>query len=155
MSQQKDGFDPVTDPIGAWRQIRDANLDAWSKGMASMVNTEAFSKVIGMQMDALLAATSPVKQVVDQYTETYLTQMNLPTRNEIVSLAKRMTTIEMRLDDMDAMLDEIVKTLRKLPSAIAASLPESGSEPVATAQNGGADAPAKPAARRTRKTDEA
>jgi len=31
MSQNpSDGFDP-NDPFGAWRSIRDANLDAWAK----------------------------------------------------------------------------------------------------------------------------
>ena len=38
--------------------------------------------------------------------------MSLPTQSEVVSLAERLTTIEMRLDDVDAKLDEILDQLK-------------------------------------------
>lgn len=141
MSQNPtDGFDP-NDPLGTWRTIRDANLDAWAKGMASLVNTEAFAKAIGMQLDTMLAASAPVKQVVQQYMETYLAQMNMPSRSEMVSLAQRLTNIELRLDDMQAQLDDLLAAVRAIPAP-----PVAASTPAAT--NG----EAKPAApRRSRK----
>jgi len=33
-------------------------------------------------------------------------QLNLPTRDDVTRLAERLTNIEMRLDDMEAKLDE-------------------------------------------------
>jgi polyhydroxyalkanoate synthesis regulator phasin len=45
--------------------------------------------------------------------EQYLQQMSLPTQSEVVSLAERLTTIEMRLDDMDEKLDEILDQLKE------------------------------------------
>ncbi|MFV9505764.1 MAG: hypothetical protein AB4911_14510 [Oscillochloridaceae bacterium umkhey_bin13] len=135
------GFDP-NDPFGTWRTIRDANLDAWAKGMTAFVNTEVFSQAIGAQLDTLLAASAPAQKVVHQYMETYLAQVNMPSRNEVVNLAGRMTNIEMRLDDMQAQLDDILHALHGLAAASAAATP------VEPATNG----EAKPAARRTRKT---
>jgi polyhydroxyalkanoate synthesis regulator phasin len=44
--------------------------------------------------------------------EQYLQQMSLPTRKEVVSLAERLTKIEMRLDDLDAKLDEVLDHLK-------------------------------------------
>ena len=38
-----------------------------------------------------------------------LEQLAMPSRADIVSIAERMTNIEMRLDDMDAKLDEMRK----------------------------------------------
>lgn len=114
MSQNpNDGFDP-NDPLGAWRTIRDANLDAWAKGMAALSGTDTFAKAIGMQLDTILATSGPVKQAINEYMESYLAQVNLPSRNEVVSLASRLTNIELRIDDMQAQLDEILAAVQTL-----------------------------------------
>lgn len=116
MTQPPNGFDP-NDPIGTWRAWRDATLEAWAKSMTAMVNTETFSQAIGAQLDALLAVSGPVQQAVQQYMERYLAQAQLPSRNEVVTLASRLTNIEFRLDDMQAQLDELTDLVRKLASA--------------------------------------
>lgn len=132
------GFDP-NDPFGTWRTIRDANLDAWAKGMTSLVNTEVFSQAIGAQLDTLLAASAPAQKVVHQYMETYLAQVNMPSRNEIVGLSGRLTNIELRLDDMQAQLDELLHALNGLAAIMTATT------------DGPATDEAKAAPRRTRK----
>ncbi|MEI7642762.1 MAG: hypothetical protein WCJ55_00510 [Chloroflexales bacterium] len=135
-SNRTDTFDP-TDPVGAWRSMRDANLDAWAKGMATMVNTESFSKALGIQLDTMLAASAPMQKMVSQYMETYLAQASMPSRAEVVSLAQRMTNIEMRLDDMDARLDDILFAVRALvpaaPALPVAAPPASDAAPAASA----------------------
>lgn len=130
MSQNApDGFDP-NDPFGTWRTIRDANLDAWAKGMTSLVNTEVFAKAIGMQLDTLLAASAPAQKAVQQYMESYLAQVNMPSRGEVVNLATRLTNIELRLDDMQAQLDELLAAVRALAAApVAAPAPAAGPQP--------------------------
>ncbi|NTU78956.1 MAG: hypothetical protein HGA45_06050 [Chloroflexales bacterium] len=130
MSQNAtDGFDP-NDPFGTWRTIRDANLDAWAKGMTSLVNTEVFAKAIGLQLDSLLAASAPVQSVVQQYMETYLAQVNMPSRGEVVNLAQRLTNIELRLDDMQAQLDELLTAIRAVAAApvAATTVPEAAND---------------------------
>jgi hypothetical protein len=147
MSQNSnDGFDP-NDPLSTWRTIRDANLDAWAKGMAAFTGTDTFAKAIGMQLDTLLASSAPVKQAVNDYMESYLAQVNMPSRSEVVSLAGRLTNIELRLDDMQSQLDQILAALHGLavqpqaapaqPVASIAALPVEVAEP----------APAKPRGR--------
>jgi hypothetical protein len=154
MSQPKnDGFDP-TDPIGTWRTIRDMNLDAWAKSMSSMVNTEVFSKAIGVQLDTMLAASAPLQKSINQYMETYLAQLSMPSRTDVISQAERLTNIEMRLDDMQAQVDEvqaqlssILHTLDMIATAVA--------QPVA-GLSAEADGESKAApARRSRKAAEA
>lgn len=113
-----DGFDP-SDPIGAWRALRDANLDAWAKSMAQMTNSDAFAKTIGLQLDTMLAASAPLKQAMQQYTEAYLAQANMPSRAEVVGLAQRLTNIELRLDDMQAQLDDVLAAVRERPTLAA------------------------------------
>jgi len=112
-----DGFDP-SDPLGAWRALRDANLDAWAKSMAQFTNSDAFAKTIGLQLDTMLAASAPVRDAVQQSMEAYLAQANMPSRAEVVGLAQRLTNIELRLDDMQAQLDAILAALRDRPAAL-------------------------------------
>ena len=142
MSQNPtDGYDP-NDPFGTWRTFRDANLEAWARGMTSMVNTEVFAKAIGLQLDTLLAASAPVQKSGQQYMESYLAQANMPSRGEVVNLASRLTNIELRLDDMQAQLDELLGAVRALAAAPVAAAPLPAPTPAA--------GEAKPAARRTR-----
>jgi polyhydroxyalkanoic acid synthase PhaR subunit len=162
MSQNPpDGFDP-NDPFGAWRSIRDANLDAWAKGMASLVNTESFAKSLGMQLDSMLAASAPMQQAMQEYMERYLAQVNMPSRGEVVSLASRLTNIELRLDDMQAQLDELLAArgqgaapaddLRPRLDELLAAVRDLKAAPPAAPAPEPAAAPAR--ARRTRKPAE-
>ncbi|MCS6880939.1 MAG: hypothetical protein RMK84_02375 [Oscillochloridaceae bacterium] len=145
MSQSpNDGLNP-NDPIGTWRTIRDANLDAWAKGMAALVNTEVFANAIGLQLDTILAASAPIRQAVNQYMETYLAQINMPSRAEVINLASRLTNIEMRLDDMQVQLDEVLEAVRGLALVASAN----GAVATEEAGMGEAEITAKP--RRTRK----
>jgi polyhydroxyalkanoic acid synthase PhaR subunit len=158
---RNDGFDP-NDPIGNWRAIRDANLDAWAKSMTQMVDTEAYSKMIGIQMDTLLSVSGPYQKAFQQFMENYLAQANMPSRNDVVNLSDRLTNIEMRLDDMEARLDDFMASMQSGQASpvaagkvdeLLASL-QSTRDALADAGNG-KPAAAKPAApRRTRKTDE-
>jgi len=140
-NSKTEGFDP-TDPIGTWRTIRDANLDAWAKGMATLVNTEAFSKALGLQLDTMLAASAPMQKAASQYMEAYLAQANLPSRAEVVSLAQRMTNIEMRLDDMDAQMHEILQAVRGIAAHAEAT---AKAAPAAAAKAAAAPADGAPA----------
>lgn len=120
---QHDGFDPA-DPIGLWRTLRDTNLEAWSRGMASFVNTEAFAQALGLQLDAYLSTSVPFQRAFERYMEAYLAHMNMPSRPEVISLAQRMTNVEMRLDDIDARTEEILQTLRAQAPVIVEMLEE-------------------------------
>ncbi len=93
------------DPFDAWRGMRDASLDAWSKTMIEAVNTEAYAKSSGAMLDAWLTASIPFREMLEKTMVQALQQLSMPTRADIISLAERLTNIEMKLDDMDARLD--------------------------------------------------
>jgi hypothetical protein len=50
-----------------------------------------------------------------------LRQLNMPTREDFVGLAERLTHIEMRLDDLDAKLDEMERRRTESAAQPAAS----------------------------------
>jgi len=94
------------DPFGTWKNMRDAGMDAWSKMMIQLVNTEAYSKATATMLDTWLTTSAPFRKMLESTMTQTLTQLNMPTRSDVVSVAERLTHIEMRLDDLEAKLDE-------------------------------------------------
>src|ERR1022692_3022561 len=101
------------DPMNAFRDVRDSYLDAWAKAMVETVNTDAYAKTTGTVLDTYLSASSPFRESVEKAMLHVLEQLSMPSRADFVSLADRVTNIEMHLDDMDAKLDRIEKLLTK------------------------------------------
>jgi len=105
------------DPMDAFREVRDTYLDAWAKAMVQTVNTDAYARTSGTVLDTYLSASSPFREAVEKAMLHVLEQLSMPSRADFVALADRVTNIEMRLDDMDAKLDRIVKLLTKPTAA--------------------------------------
>ncbi len=109
MSEQYDVFDPT----GMFKTMRDANTDAWAKAMVQLVNTEAYAQATALMLDAWLAQSGPFRKALEAAMTQMLTKLQMPTRGDVISLAERLTNIEMRLDDLDAKLDERSRRARK------------------------------------------
>lgn len=104
------------DPFEAWRGMRNASMDAWAKAMIQAVNSEEYAKASGAMLDAYLTASIPFREMLEKTMGQALQQVNMPTRADFISLAERLTQIEMRLDDLDAKVDEIVQNMAKRSS---------------------------------------
>src|SRR3954464_6771184 len=104
MSQKPE--EQVFDPFGAWKNMRDSGMDAWSKMMIQMVNNEAYAQASSMMLDTWLTSSAPFRKVIESSMTQVLTQLTLPMRSDVTGLAERLTHIEMRLDDLEIKLDE-------------------------------------------------
>lgn len=109
-------FNPF-DPTGMFKELRDVSMDAWSKMMVQFVNSEAYAQASGQMLDTWLANSSPFRRQLEASMAQSLANLNLPSRDEITRLATRLTNIEMRLDDLDAKLDQLLPTTAKKASA--------------------------------------
>lgn len=108
--QQKES--PSFDPMQAFRDVRDAYLDAMAKTMVEAVNTEAYAQTSGAMLEGCLTAATPFREAMEKSMTQALQQLSLPSRQEVAALAERFTHVEMRLDDMDAKMDRIEALLR-------------------------------------------
>ena len=121
----KNGFDPL-DPMASMREMRDSMMDTWAKLAVEAVNTDTFAQMIGAYLNSTLAITGPMQKAVDQSMQSILPRLSLPSRDELTTLAGRLTNIEMRLDDMENQLYTIadaVTTTQKTQRRQAESKP--------------------------------
>ena len=112
MSQPNETFNPF-DPAGLLKGMRDSGMEAWSKTMIQLVNTEAFAQGTGTMLDAWLTTSVPFRKALEAAMTRVLAGLNLPSRADVTGLAERLTNIEVRLDDLDARLDEMQRAARK------------------------------------------
>jgi hypothetical protein len=111
--QQSNGKD--YDPVSAFREMRDNYLDAWAKAMVESVNTDSYAKATGKMLDTYLTVSTPFREALEKTMLQALQQLSMPSREDFISLAERATHIEMKLDDLDARLDNIQKQLGGSP----------------------------------------
>ena len=138
MGDEAKGAKPFN-PMEPLRGVRDVYLDAWAKSMVDMVNTDAYAQATGTILDTYLTVSTPFREAVEKAMLKTLEQLAMPSRADVVSIAERMTNIEMRLDDLDAKLD-VIRNL------IASAGRASRMEPVRAAQVSG-----RPVAKKTAK----
>jgi seryl-tRNA synthetase len=118
MSQMTNDGRSLFDPLGIMdnlRQVRDAQLEAWSKIMIDIVSSDAYAQATGRALAESLAVSQPARQALERSMTTTLEALNMPSRTEVISIAERLVNVEMRLDDLDAKLTAYQKAL---PAAV-------------------------------------
>jgi hypothetical protein len=106
--KSEDKFDPF-DPTGMMKSLRDASMDHWARVMTGVVNTETYAEASGEMLDAWLSGSAPFRKAIENAMLQALGNVKIPSSQDITRLAERLTNIEMRLDDMDAKLDELLR----------------------------------------------
>lgn len=109
---QSDGIMQMLDPFGVWKTYRDTTLGEMSKLMIDMVNTDEYSRFTGTFLEQYLTVAQPVQDAVQKSMTMTLPFWNLPSRDEVISLATRLVNIETRLDDLDAKTSDMREDYR-------------------------------------------
>ena len=104
--------EPKVDPFAHMIKFYDTWSKAWSQAMSEAVSSKSFAESMGQQIEGSLEALALARKQMNEIMAQYLQQMNLPTRNEVISLAERLTKIEMVMDDIDAKVDEVLDLLK-------------------------------------------
>jgi hypothetical protein len=112
MSQTDNGFNPL-DPTGILKTMRDAGMEGWAKNMTQLVNSDAYARATAAMLDSWLSNSVPYRKLLESTMTQVLAALNMPSRADVVSLAERLTHIEMRLDDMEAKLDQLARAGQK------------------------------------------
>jgi hypothetical protein len=128
--------------------MRDAYLDAMAKAMVEAVNSEGYAQATGAMLDGYLTASAPFREALEKTMVQALQQLSLPSRQELAVLADRFTNVEMRLDDLDAKLDQIAKLSAAARASAAPDSVEPATESASAESAKPTPAKAPPAAKR-------
>ena len=109
MSEKKESGAAAFDPESMLKGMRDANMNAWAKMMTDLVNTDAYSGASAEMVNAWLATAGPLQQAVERAVTQTFRGMNVALAEDVFRLGERLTNIEMRLDDIEAKLDESLR----------------------------------------------
>ena len=104
---------PQGDPFAQMVQFYDDWTKTWAGAASEMASSKSFADSMSQQLESSLSATQLMRRQMGELMEQWLGQAALPTRKQVLSISERMTNIEMRLDDMEAKLDETLDLLRK------------------------------------------
>ena len=115
MPEQVDEQPKQFDPFESLRGMRDAYLESMSKTMIEAVNSESYAQATGAMLDYALGASAPFREAMEKSLSQTLQQLSLPSRQDVTALAERLTNIEMRLDDLDAKIDRVLRGMTKAP----------------------------------------
>jgi uncharacterized protein Yka (UPF0111/DUF47 family) len=100
------------DPFSQMIQFYDDWTKTWAGAASEVVSSKGFADSMAQQLESSLSAAQLMRRQMSEIMEQSLQQMSLPTRKEILSIAERLTHVEMRLDDIEAKLDEVLDLLK-------------------------------------------
>lgn len=116
MSEKPKSENP--DPFAPIIQVSDLMMKSWADVLSQTVTSPTFAHSMGEQMQSFLEGTKLIRQQMKTAMEQSMQQLNLPSREQIVSLAERLTNVEMRVDDIEAKVDESLDLLRAIQKSV-------------------------------------
>ncbi len=90
------------DPLAMWKEIYKKTEATWSDAIQDSMKKEPFSEGLGQTLNNHLQ----YQELISKMTETYLKQVNMPTRGEIASIASLIINLESKVDDLQGTIEE-------------------------------------------------
>jgi hypothetical protein len=92
------------DLLTQWKDFLDQWLAAWDKTLLQVMQTDAFAETVGKRLDQWLSVQAPVRKAAAESMETMLQALGLPSRNQVVGIARQLMELDDRLEDIEARL---------------------------------------------------
>lgn len=97
------------DLLKQWKKFLDDWLQAWTDALERVMGTEAFAQALGKTLDQFLAVQGQAKQGVDRSTKATIDALGLPSKEQVVGLARHLMDLEDRLEALDDKIDALSK----------------------------------------------
>jgi polyhydroxyalkanoic acid synthase PhaR subunit len=102
---QKISFEPFT----LWKDMYEHSEKAWSDVIQDTLGKESFSEGLGQIQSSYLQ----YQEMINNLTEAYFKQANIPTPDEIANVAALVINLEEKIDTIDDLLYENSETSSK------------------------------------------
>lgn len=98
------------DPFKMWKNIYDQTESSWSDIIQQSMRKESFSEGMGETLNQFLQ----FQELTKKMSESYLEQMNVPSRDELANVASLVINLEDKIDNLE---DSFEKDIEKLDRA--------------------------------------
>jgi Poly(R)-hydroxyalkanoic acid synthase subunit (PHA_synth_III_E) len=105
------GSAPSPDLMAQWKQFLDQWIAAWSRVLEQAMGTETFAQLMGKQLEGFLNVSAPAKKAAEQQIDASLAGLGLPSRAQVVALARHLAQVEEKIDGLEDKLDRAVRRL--------------------------------------------
>ncbi|MEK4487331.1 polyhydroxyalkanoate biosynthesis repressor PhaR [Psychrobacillus sp. FSL H8-0484] len=100
------------DPFTMWKTFYEQTEANWTSAIHETLKKESFSEGMGETLNYYLQA----QELKNDTTETFLKNVNMPTRSEVADIALLVINVESKLDTLDDRFDEEMIQLKKVVS---------------------------------------
>ncbi len=94
-------------PFKLVRGVRDVAMDAWARVVLGVTSSGAYSRTTAIVTRPGLVALGLLRGKSEQLMSRLLSELNMPSRADVLSLSIRLTHIETAIDDLGAVVDEL------------------------------------------------
>jgi hypothetical protein len=97
--------------MAQWKQFLDQWIAAWSRVLEQAMGTDNFAQLMGKQLEGFLSVAAPVKKAAEQQIDASLAGLGIPSRSQVVALARHVAQVEEKIDALDDKLDRVLRRL--------------------------------------------
>ncbi len=105
------GSAPSPDLMAQWKQFLDQWIAAWSRVLEQAMGTDTFAKMMGKQLEGFLNVSGPIKKAAEQQIDASLAGLGMPSRAQVVALARHLAQVEEKIDGLEDKLDRAHRRL--------------------------------------------
>ncbi|MER1985334.1 MAG: polyhydroxyalkanoate biosynthesis repressor PhaR [Solibacillus sp.] len=95
------------EPFTLWKDMYEHTEKAWHDVIQDTLGKESFSEGLGQVQSSYLQ----YHEMISNFTEAYLKQANIPTRDEVANVASLVINLENKIDNIDDQLYENSETV--------------------------------------------
>ncbi len=98
------------DPFDFWRQVYEANEQAWTKAMKEVTTSQGYAEAQGKMLETLLVFQKMMRDVMS----AQLSSLNIPTRDDVARLGELILSLEEKVDQLDERLARVISIEEKV-----------------------------------------
>lgn len=98
-----------------WKRFLDDWLAAWSRALEQVMETEEFARALGKTLDQFLNVQAKARQATEHSSRAVIDSLGLPSRDQVVGLARQMMDLE---DRIEALADKLDALAANPPAAV-------------------------------------
>ena len=112
------GEKPTPTPADAWKRSMDRWLTAWAGYLEESMSRPEFAASAGQTLNRVLDVQKPLREGTESAMQRWLEAVNMPSREDIVRLARQLNDVNARLDELGDRVEEIGDAVAAIAVAV-------------------------------------